>query len=102
MELKDPPTAVFASNDLAAMGVMAHLRDLGVRVPDDMSLVGYDDTLVAGLGAISLTTIHQPQQKFGYRATELLLERIAGRQTAKHEFIQPRLVTRSTTGPVAR
>ncbi len=100
MKLKDPPTAIFAANDLAASGVIAHLRSIGVRVPDDVSVVGYDDTVLAGLGAISLTTVNQPLQMYGRRAAELLIERINGRNEAKHEFIRPSLVVRSTTGPV--
>ncbi len=100
MKLKEPPTAIFAANDLAASGVFAHLRSVGVRIPDDVSVVGYDDTVLAGLGAISLTTVRQPVQMFGRRATELLIERINGRQDAKHELLRPSLVVRSTTGPV--
>ncbi len=100
MALKEPPTAIFAANDLAASGVIAHLRDLGVRIPEDMSVVGYDDTVLAGLGAISLTTMRQPMKMYGERAAELLIERINGREQAKHEFIRPSLVVRSTTGPV--
>jgi DNA-binding LacI/PurR family transcriptional regulator len=101
MNLNEPPTAIFAANDLSATGVLAHLRGIGARVPEDIAVVGYDDTLLAGLGALSLTTIHQPRQLFGQRATELLIERIKGRAEPKHELIQPRLVTRSSTGPVS-
>ena len=100
MKLKEPPTAIFAANDLAATGVIAHLRDIGVRVPEDVSVIGYDDTVLAGIGAISLTTVRQPLQMYGERAAELLIERINGREIAKHELIQPSLVVRSTTGPV--
>lgn len=99
MQLKEPPTAIFAANDLSATGVLAHLRTIDARVPEDVAVVGYDDTLLAGLGALSLTTVHQPRQLFGQRATELLLERIGGRTESKHELIQPRLVVRSSTGP---
>ncbi len=101
MKLKEPPTAIFAANDLAASGVVAHLRNIGAKVPHDVSVVGYDDTVLAGLGAISMTTVAQPMKLFGYRATELLIERINGRDEAKHELIRPKLVVRSTTGPVA-
>lgn len=101
MSLKTPPTAIFAGNDLAATGVLTHLADIGVEVPNDVSVVGYDDTLLAGIGPISLTTVHQPRQQMGLQAMEILLERIDGRTEAKHELLQPRLVTRSSTGPVS-
>ncbi|MGB5758230.1 MAG: LacI family DNA-binding transcriptional regulator [Acidimicrobiales bacterium] len=97
MALRTPPTAIFAGNDLAAIGVLAQLRSLGVRVPDDVSVVGYDDTVLAGIGTVSLTTVHQPRQQLGRRAMELLLERMAGRSEARHELIQPTLVIRSST-----
>ncbi|MEM9134004.1 MAG: LacI family DNA-binding transcriptional regulator [Actinomycetota bacterium] len=101
MDLAEPPTAIFAANDLSATGVLAHLRTLDIAVPDDVSIVGYDDTVLAGLGALSLTTIHQPRQLIGQRATELLIERINGRSEATHELIEPSLVVRSSTGPAA-
>ncbi len=100
MALKTPPTAIFAGNDLAATGVLTYLKIIGARVPDDVSVVGYDDTLLAGIGPVSLTTVHQPRQQLGQFAMELLLERLAGRTDARHELIQPRLVTRSSTGRV--
>ena len=99
MRLNEPPTAIFAANDLSATGVLAHLRSVGARVPEDVSVVGYDNTLLAGLGALSLTTVHQPRQQFGRTAAELLIERIHGRKAAKHELIQPRMVVRSSSGP---
>lgn len=102
MELSEPPTAIFAANDLGASGVIAHLRDIGTHCPKEVSVVGYDDTVLAGLGAISLTTVRQPMKMYGERAAELLIERINGREVAKHELIRPELVVRSTTGPVSR
>jgi DNA-binding LacI/PurR family transcriptional regulator len=101
MELHDPPTAIFASNDLAAIGVLTYLREAGISVPEDISVVGYDDTVLASIGMVSLTTVHQPRQQYGHQAMELLLERIAGRTEARHELIEPWLVTRASTTRVS-
>lgn len=101
MNLQTPPSAIFAGNDLSAIGVLTYLRTAGIRVPEDVSVVGYDDTLLAGIGPVSLTTVHQPRQQIGRRAMELLLERIDGRVESRHELIEPRLVTRSSTGRVS-
>jgi len=98
-KLKSPPTAIVAANDLCAIGAIKYLTEAGVSVPDDISIVGYDDTVLAGHGAFSLTTVYQPREQTGQRATELVIERIAGRVEAKHELIRPRLVVRSSTGP---
>jgi DNA-binding LacI/PurR family transcriptional regulator len=100
MELHVPPTAIFAGNDLAAIGVLTKLKELGVSVPGDVSVVGYDDTILAGIGPISLTTVHQPRRQLGRIAIDLLLERISGRREARHEQLEPRLVMRSSTGRV--
>ena len=100
MALREPPTAIFASNDLAAVGVLSYLRNQNIRVPEDVSVVGYDDTVLARIGPVSLTTVHQPRQQFGRRSLQLVTERIAGRTEARHELIQPRLVARATTGRV--
>ena len=102
MKLKSAPSAIFAANDLSAIGVLSHLREVGASVPGDVSVVGYDDSVLAGPGAFSLTTVCQPRQLTGQRATELLIERINGRDVAKHELIRPRLVARSTTGPAPK
>lgn len=97
-ESGEPPTALFVANDLAALGALGALAERGIREPDDVSVVGYDNTALAAAPQISLTTVDQPRPDMGRTAVTLLLERFAGqRSTARHVLMPPRLVIHGTT-----
>lgn len=100
LEQSKRPTAVFVANDLAAVGALRVLRDRGLEVPGDVSVVGYDNVSIAGLDHVDLTTIEQPRREMGAEAVRLLLDRIdGGRGQSHHVVIPPTLVVRGSTGP---
>ena len=100
--MDDRPTAVFAANDLIAVGLLSGFDQLGIRVPEDVSLVGYDNTSLARTRHIDLTTIDQPRRAMGELAIDTLLQRLRrGRQRTTTHRTLPTLVVRSSTGPVS-
>jgi DNA-binding LacI/PurR family transcriptional regulator len=97
-----PPTAVIASNDRCAVGFLDAALRRGVPVPDAVSVVGYDDSLLARLAHIDLTTVSQDARQQAGQAIALATERLEGGRTAAREVVlPPALVVRGTTGPPA-
>jgi DNA-binding LacI/PurR family transcriptional regulator len=93
-------TAVFAANDLSAIGVMSAIVETGRSVPDDVSVVGFDDLRLSRFTIPALTTIHQPAVEIARRATQLLLDLAAGREVRQmRHLLEPRLVVRGSTAP---
>jgi len=97
------PTAVFAANDILAVGALSAADGHGISVPSQLSLVGYDNTYLAGIRHVSLTTVDPVSREVGIRAAELLLDRIADRSLPQRtEVLKPRLVVRNSTAQAAR
>jgi LacI family transcriptional regulator len=99
---EERPTAVFAANDLLAVGLLQGLLTSGLRVPDDVALVGYDDISFAASAAVPLSSVRQPGRDLGRRAAELLLAEIAAveqEEPHEHEAVrfQPELVVRRSS-----
>jgi DNA-binding LacI/PurR family transcriptional regulator len=92
-------TAVFCSNDETALGLLHAVRDSGLRVPDDLSVVGFDDIPEAAHYAPPLTTVRQDFAAIGRRAVELVISRLAGPTASSVETIRPHLVLRASTAP---
>ena len=96
------PTAIFAANDISAIGALKALEEAGLRTPGDVSVVGYDNTSLAALPQISLTSVQQFGADIGRLGMECILERIEGRRsTPRHEVVAPTLVVRTSTGPAS-
>jgi DNA-binding LacI/PurR family transcriptional regulator len=95
-----PFTAVFAGNDVSALGALDVFDAAGLAVPGDVSVAGYDNTFVAALRHISLTSIDQDREQLGRLAVETLIDRIThGRTEAVHHVVEPTLVVRRSTAP---
>jgi DNA-binding LacI/PurR family transcriptional regulator len=94
------PTAICAVNDMAAIGALNAIAEAGLEVPRDVSVVGYDNTALAALRHVSLTTVHQPRFQIGEMAMTALLRRLQRRGArSRHELLEPSLVVRHTTAP---
>jgi LacI family transcriptional regulator len=98
LSLKSPPTAIFAVTDMTAIGAYGVARRKGLRIPEDLAVVGYNDIPLAGRLIPGLTTVHVPIHEFGTVAARLLLEQIeAGQLTPRRVVFTPQLVVRGST-----
>ncbi|ROQ39492.1 LacI family transcriptional regulator [Frondihabitans sp. PhB188] len=98
MDLVDPPTAFFVSSDPGALAVMRELARAGLRVPDDVSVVGYDDTYAALPAPVLLTTVHTPLDEIGRTALSTVLAMIEGSAPLSHHLqLATSLVVREST-----
>lgn len=95
-----PPTAIFAASDDTAMGAIHALHEHGLRVPDDMSVIGFDDLPPAGWTDPPLTTIRQPLAQMGSAAVDALVQMQVGRTPAAHTELSTALIVRSSTAPL--
>ena len=96
-------TALFAFNDVSAIGASRAFLDAGLRIPEDVSVVGFDDILSAAFQNPSLTTVRQPLRAMGETAGKILLERLAGKNShPDFVTVEPELVVRASTGPARR
>jgi DNA-binding LacI/PurR family transcriptional regulator len=92
-------TALVAYNDVSALGAMTALREASLKVPEDVSVMGFDDIEFASFANPPLTTIRQPLQEMGAKAAELLISKIADDKSVKSICVRPELVVRSSTCP---
>lgn len=100
LDLPRPPTAIFAASDTTALGVVEAARRRGLRVPDDLSVVGFDDTILATLATPALTVVRQPLPDMGRVALRTLLRLAAGESLDSHHVeLATHLVVRDSTAP---
>lgn len=96
LDMPDRPRAIFVWSDLDALPILNAARMQGIRVPEDLAIVGYDNNPISALPLIGLSTIDQSGQRLGALATQTLLSRIDGRSVAEHLMIEPNLVRRGS------
>ncbi|MGW9018956.1 LacI family DNA-binding transcriptional regulator [Priestia megaterium] len=99
LNVEEPPTAIFAFNDILAIGTMQCAKKRGLSIPENLSVIGCDNTILALIP--SLTTMGQPLREMGHEAADILIEEIEGKKTRKQQILlSPELVIRDSTGPL--
>jgi len=103
LSLDDPPTAIFAINDLMAIGALKEIHERGLKVPEDISVVGFDNIPLASLVNPALTTIAQPIYEMGRESMSLLVKNIEKKDLTKSKIIlDTKLIVRESTAPLKR
>lgn len=102
LSMQPPPTAIFAANDDMAAGVIFEAQERGLRIPDDISITGFDDTLLASRIWPGLTTVRQPIRRMGETAADILIDRVMGRNVAARPPIPTELIVRRSSGPAPK
>jgi LacI family transcriptional regulator, galactose operon repressor len=102
LQSRRPFTAIVSFNDMAAIGAIRALRDANLRVPEDVSVIGFDDIQLAAYHNPRLTTVRQPLREMGATAARILLQRLQGFKDYPAEFaVPPELIIRETSGPAS-
>ncbi len=99
LALPEPPTAVFCFNDMTAIGAINALLQKGFNVPNDISVVGFDDLDIASFYYPALTTVHQPTYQIGREAAKMLSDLIEGKINIEAQITEPQLIVRDSTAP---
>ncbi|WP_340400167.1 LacI family DNA-binding transcriptional regulator [Paenibacillus sp. FSL H8-0079] len=97
----DHPTGLFCCNDIQAIGALQAAKELGLRVPEDVSIIGFDNTILASVTSPPLTTVAQPIEDLGHRAVDLLIEELKDERKEPQKIVlKPELVIRDSAGRV--
>lgn len=97
LRLPNPPTALFVCNDLMAIGALCAAHEMAIKVPEELSIIGFDDIALAAMTIPRLTTVSQPKQDIGEIATKLLVERIQDKSLPTRKVVmQPKLIIRNS------
>ena len=89
LKLSDRPTAVFVASDDMALEAIQTALDKGIRVPEELSVVGFDDNPIASHGRVPLTTVRQPLQEMGRQALEVLVQQMGGKKRNPTQLLLP-------------
>ncbi len=99
LSLPTPPTAVFCYNDMSALGALRAIYQHGIKVPDDISIVGFDDLAIASYTSPLLTTGGQPKQQMGRMAMDTMLKILSGVDAKTNLKVSGKLIVRESTAP---